>query len=594
MKNCHQEGLASTISNLSALDAWRARLALALIGLAWVLPFQSPNFLEPISSFYGEAAAVVLGFAAVTCLTGRFAWPLVQLPRSSLVFLGFAALILVHVALGRTVYPQQNLLAILYLIWAMAIAALAWRLREIFGLETLAATLSWFALAGALTSAAIGLVQLWGVSSPLQPFMLPQVNGRIFANTGQPNHLASYLSMGIASLTFLYGSGRVRLPIALAALAPLFLVLIASGSRSVWLYLPALLILAMFHRVLRPSPAASRILLLSVVVFAGLLLAPWIAGILLEPSGISVEAIGSRLRSQGMLSPVRFRLWHEAWQMFCNAPLFGQGFRQFPWQHFLLNAQLPPPRAEDLINNNAHNLLLHTMAEFGLAGVAVLAAGFAFWLHGTARNDFSAALWWVLSLAMILGIHSMLEYPLWYAYFLGIAAVVLGASESAATTIGKRTGGRLVRGLMLLLGWIAVANVYQDYRTLQLLHRVPPRDATGENHGPAAALLELQQHSLFAPFVELALARTIVLNREQLGNKVILNEAVMHFAPAPDVVYRQAVLLALDGQEDSARTQWDLAVANYPGERARMLQVLEAVASREVLVAGLATHAKNR
>ena len=106
------------------------------------------------------------------------------------------------------------------------------------------------------------------------------------------------------------------------------------------------------------------------------------------------------------------------------------------------------------------------------------------------RNDFSTSLWWVLSLAVILGIHSMLEYPLWYAYFLGIAAVVLGASESAATTIGKRTGCRLVRGLMLLLGWIAVANVYHDYRTLQFLHRVPPRDAIGASHGPAAASRE--------------------------------------------------------------------------------------------------------
>ena len=201
-----------TISNLSPFDAWRARLALMLIGLAWVLPFQSPNFFEPISSFYGEAAAVVLGLAAVTCLYSRLAWPAIQLPRSSLVFLGFAALILLHVALGRTVYPQQNLLAVLYLIWATAIAAAAWRLREIFGLEALVATLSWFTLAGALTSAAIGLAQLWGGSSPLQPFMLPQVNGRIFANTGQPNHLASYLCMGIASLILLHGAGRVRLP----------------------------------------------------------------------------------------------------------------------------------------------------------------------------------------------------------------------------------------------------------------------------------------------------------------------------------------------------------------------------------------------
>ena len=583
-----------TISNLNAFDAWRARLALALIGLAWVLPFQSPNFFAPISSFYGEAAAVVLGLAAVTCLYGRFSWPVIQLPRSSLVFLGFAALILLHVALGRTVYPQQNLLAILYLIWAMALAALAWRLREMFGLETLVATLSWLTLAGALTSAAIGLAQLLGVSSPLQPFMLPQVNGRIFANTGQPNHLASYLCMGIVSLTFLYGSGRVRLPIALAALAPVLIVLIASGSRSVWLYLPALLILAMFHRMLRPSPAASRILLLTVVVFAGFLLAQWLAVILIEPSGISVEAVGARLRSQGMLSPVRFRLWHEAWLMFCNAPLFGQGFRQFPWQHFLLNAQLPPPRAENVINDNAHNLLLHTMAEFGLAGVAVLVAGIGFWLRGVSRNEFSASMWWVLSLAVILCIHSMLEYPLWYAYFLGIAAVVIGVSESAATMIGKQAGGRMAVVLVLLLGWVAVANIYQDYRVLQSLHRIPPRDAAGERHGPAAALLELQQHSLFAPFVELALARTIVLNREQVENKVILNEAVMHFAPAPDVVYRQAVLLALDAQADAAITQWDLAVANYPGERARILQVLEAVASSEASAVGLATHAKTQ
>ena len=583
-----------TISNLSGFDAWRARLALVLIGLAWVLPFQSPNFFAPISSFYGEAAAVVLGLAAMTCLYGRLAWPVIELPRSSLVFLGFAALILLHVALGRTVYPQQNLLAILYLIWATAIAALAWRLREIFGLETLATTLSWFALAGGLTSAAIGLVQLAGVSSPLQPFMLPQVNGRIYANTGQPNHLASYLCIGIASLTYLFGSGRIRMPTALAALAPLLIVLNVSGSRSVWLYLPALVILAMFHRLLRPSPAASRILLLSVLVCAGFLLVQWLAGILVEPSGISVGAIGSRLHSQGMLSPVRFRLWHEAWLMFCDAPLFGQGFRQFPWQHFLLNAQLPPPRAEEVVNNNAHNLLLHTMGEFGLAGVVVLVAGLAFWLRGVWRNDFSASMWWVLSLAVILGIHSMLEYPLWYAYFLGIAAVVLGASESAPTTIGKRTGGKLVRLLILLLGWIAVANIYQDYRTLQSLHRVPPLDANGERQGPVAALLELQQHSLFAPFVELALARTIVLDREQLGSKAILNEAVMRFAPAPDVVYRQAVLLALDGQEDSARAQWDLAVANYPGERARMLQVLEAVASREAIVTGLVTYAKTK
>jgi O-antigen ligase len=579
-----------TISISGAFATWRARLTLVLIGLAWVLPFLSPNFFEPISSFYGEAAAAMLGLAAITCLYGRSTWPTIQLPRSSLVFLGFAGLILLHIALGRSIYPQQNLLAILYLIWATALASLAWRLREIFGLERLVTVLSWFTLAGALVSAAIGLAQLSGISSPLQPFMLPRVAGRIYANTGQPNHLASYLCMGIASLVFLHDAGRIRLSIAFLAAVPLLIVLVVSGSRSIWLYLPALAILAALHRLLRPSPAASRILLLSVAAFAGFLLAHWLAGMLADTSS-SVQTMGIRVRSEGMLSPVRFRLWHEAWLMFCDAPLFGQGFRQFPWHHFLLNGQLPPPRAENVVNDNAHNLLLHTMAEFGVAGVAMLIAGIGFWLRGVLRNDFSASMWWVLSLASILGIHSMLEYPLWYAYFLGIAAVLLGASESVATTIGKHNGGRTVLVLVLLLGWIAAANIYQDYRTLQSLHRIPARDAAAQARNPAEILLELQRHSLFTPFVELALARTIMLDREQIENKIILNDAVMHFAPAADVVYRQAVLLALDGQEDAARTQWDLAVANYPGDRARILEILTAVASHDSTAAGLAAYA---
>lgn len=557
-----------------------------------MLPFQSPNFFAPISSFYGEAAAAVLGLAAITCLYGRSTWPNVRLPLASLGFLGFAGLILLHIALGRVDYPQQNLLAVLYLIWATALASLAWRLRETFGMERLVTALSWFTLAGALVSAALGLGQLWGISSPLQPFMLPRVAGRIFANTGQPNHLANYLCMGIASLVFLYGCARVRLPIALAAMAPLLMVLVVSGSRSIWLYLPALVFLAALYRVLRPSAIASRILLLSVTALAGFVLAQWLAGMLAEQLPASVQSIGSRVRSDGMLSPVRFRLWHEAWLMFRDAPLFGQGFREFPWQHFLLNAQLPPPRADDVVNDNAHNLVLHTMAEFGLAGVAVLVAGIALWLRSALRSEFSAAMWWVLSLAAILGIHSMLEYPVWYAYFLGIAAVLLGASESAAITIGERTGGRPVLALVLLLGWVASANIYQDYRALQSLHRIAPRDATAEGPSPTAVLLELQQHSLFTPYVELALARTIMLDREQIENKVILNGAVMHFAPASDVVYRQAVLLALDGQQDAARMQWDLAAANFPDDRAGIVQILDNVASREPNATGLAAYAK--
>jgi O-antigen ligase len=535
------------MSNSEVATSLRARMALVLVGLAWVLPFLSPNFLEPIASFYGEVAAMVLGLAALTCLYSRATWPNVQIPRASLMFLGFAGLILCTLRWAARFIPSKTCSRSCISSGQSGSLHSAGVLREIFGLETVAITLSWFVLTGALLSAAIGLMQWWGIPSPLKPFMLPQIHARIYANTGQPNHLADYICLGIASLIFLSGSGRLRLPMTALAATPLLLVLVVSGSRSIWLYLAALLILAAMHWLLRRSRTALRIVCLSLAIFAGFVLAQWLISMTADSPGLQIESITGRVHSEGVLSKIRLRLWHEAWLMLRDAPLLGQGFRQFAWQHFLLNAQLPGTRLQDVLYDNAHNLVFQTGAEFGLAGLLMLGCGAWVWARAVTNHEFSAAMWWVLSAAAILCIHSMLEYPLWYAYFLGIGAVLLGASESAATTIGNRTGGRLVPGLILLLGWMAAANTYQDYRTLQSLHRVQSR-AVADGRSTTEVLLELQQHSLFTPFVELALSRLIALNRERLADKVAVNEAAMHYAPAADVVYRQAILLALMGR----------------------------------------------
>jgi len=523
---------------------------------------------------------VVIGLAAFACLFSRSLWAGIELPRSSVVFLAFAGLILLHILLGRSVYPQQNLLAVLYLLWATASAMLAWRLKQLFGTQTVVAVLCWFVVAGTLANAAIGLMQLWGVQSPLSPFVLPQIRGRVYANTGQPNHLADYLCLGLASLAYLYGVRRLALPYALAAASVLLLVLTASGSRSAWIYLIALVILGLLLQRLRPHPAARRILGFAIACLAGFLAIQWFAGRLLPTAAFSVETISSRLGTEGIQSANRMRMWYAAWQMFLDAPFFGVGFRQFAWQHFLLNAQLPVQRTESAITDNAHNLVFQTMAEFGIAGIAVLCAGLAPMLLAIRRQEPGAHLWWLCAVLAILGIHSMLEYPLWYAYFLGIAAVVLGVSETAAISIGERSRGRVLLVPMLVLGVIATANVYQDYRTLQSLHQIPPHTTGGgarNGESTAAALLELQQHSLFAPFVELALSRLMVLDREQIDDKLAFNGQVMRFAPSADVVYRQAILLALNGQKEAAQAQWQLAEANFPSDRASVIQVMKSM-----------------
>ena len=173
----------------SGRPALPAHLALALLGLACVLPFLSPAFQAPIATFYGEAVAFALGLAAVALMATRSLWTGARLPRIGLMFLGFALLMVLQIALGKAIYGQLNLLGALYVLWAAALAMLANRLVQVFGGATFAATLAWFLVAGTLISALIGLIQLFGVQTPLAPLMLPQLHGRIYANTGQPNHL---------------------------------------------------------------------------------------------------------------------------------------------------------------------------------------------------------------------------------------------------------------------------------------------------------------------------------------------------------------------------------------------------------------------
>jgi O-antigen ligase len=575
-----------------------ARLALFLVGLAWVLPFLSPNFREPISSFYGEAAAIVLGLLAVSCLLFRSMWVGVVLPRSSLVFLAFIALILLHLAIGRHAYAQTNLLAILYLLWALTMAMLASRLREIFGQETLVNALSMFLLSGAVLSALICLWQLWGFKSPLDPYMLPRMDGRIVANTGQPNHLANYLALGIASLGYLHATGKLKLPVTVAAAAVLLVAMELSGSRAVFLYLAALFVVAGIFRFLRPSQMTSRLLGFSAVAAIGgtVVVLTGFADLLTAMPDPAMETLQTRLRSEGMQSWIRMRQWHEAWLMFLDAPVLGIGYHEHAWRHFQLNSLLPPPRLFELPSHHAHNLILHTMAEFGLAGLFALLVGFAAWLLGLKRGGMSAQTWWIFAVAAILGIHSMLEYPLWYAYFLGIAAMLIGVSDPVPVRAGSLQGGKLILMAMLLLGWMAAANIYQDYRTLQSLHRIQPREpggAAGEGGDAATVLLELQQHSLFSPYVELALSRLIVADGRQIKDKLVLNEAVMHFIPTPDVVYRQAVLLALDGRIDEAKNQWDLAEKNFPSSSAGVIASMEGLRERNSAgIPELIRHAK--
>jgi O-antigen ligase len=544
--------------------------ALVAAGLMCLVPFLVPTKSPPIPSFHAELAAVVLGLLALTSLA---AWNgRLDLPRVAWLPIAFVVLLLLQTGLGLIPYPQRAWLAAAYLIWAAALIVLGGLLKQELGLDRVVAWIAWLVLAGALGSAVIGVMQHLESYAFLERWITPSSRQRVWANLAQPNHLADYLMLGLVSAGYLYATGRLRWVYATGATLLIAYVLTLTGSRAPWVYLAALTALSIALRAGGCDPASGRRLqLYSGATLAAFTLlwfgAEWIRPVLeMAPAPTS----GARV-SQASAAEARPQLAQVAWRMFREHPFLGAGFGEFGIQHFLINADLPAPRPRGF-NGHAHNLVLHVMAELGLLGLVALLAGGLPWLLGLLRQPRVPALWWVAGVAAVFAVHSFFEYPLWYAYFLGPAALVLGLGETRTLSLRRNNDRslrrRLVLGGMLALGWVTVVQLTRDFVLLENFHAFRFRyiHANAEIAERSKAMLaEVGRHSLLAPYVDLGLARTIPIDTDRLEEKLLLNRLAMQAFPIDDVVYRQAMLLALSGDVVGAKRQWLRAVASFPG-----------------------------
>jgi hypothetical protein len=67
-----------------------------------------------------------------------------------------------------------------------------------------------------------------------------------------------------------------------------------------------------------------------------------------------------------------------------------------------------------------------------------------------------------------------------------------------------------------------------------------------------------------SPYVDVAYARDITLDMNDIERKLAFTARVMRFAPTGMVAYRHAALLALRGDEANARAVLARAAATYP------------------------------
>jgi O-antigen ligase len=556
------------------------RASLLLIGLAWTVPFLQPYHRFPLTAFYSEYLAFALGLAALAQLLRGESWRNAALPVVALAPIGLILVLAIQVALGRVPHAGQALAAGLYLGWAALLMLLGQVLRREIPLARIATILAWFLLAGGLLQVLVGMVQHYHLTAPpLGALVAGKRVPQIFGNLAQPNHYAACVSLSLASVAYLYASRRLHVAVAAGGAALFLTVLVLSGSRSVWLYLAAFLVLAFLLDRMQRSDESRRLALFAVGLVPGLYAAQVLATLpFMQPADGPLVTTADRLFEVATGIEHRLPLWINAWRMFLEAPVLGAGFGQFAWEHFVHRA------ADGAIGtglyNHAHNVVLQLLAELGAVGALIVVGAVVVWIVDLRRTKFAPEEWWVGALLSVIGIHSMLEYPLWYAYFLGMAALLLGLGAERNITVRNVRAVRVAVAFLLAAGCFNLASVLSPYRDFERLafSAFPQSSQAPSKQDFAAAMMRVHREPILTPYVELALALGAAVDADRWQTQLELNTRAMHVAPLDVVVYRQAFLLALAGEAEAARTQLERSLRVYPEEAATLILELEELA----------------
>ena len=444
-------------------------------------------------------------------------------------------------------------------------------------------------LLAALLAAVIGLLQYFWGDVGLAPWVQPSSPGQAIGNLRQRNQQASLMSLGVWALLWLVAQLHVRLegrpgsqeaPLQrmlptgrpwpgwlMGLLLAWTLTLLAAGSAATasrtgaaqWLLMVLLLVLW--------RPANGRLVLGLGLV--GLLLygvMGWLLpGLLLDWTGFSTEGLFSRLAGDPQVCSSRQVLWSNVLYLIAQKPWTGWGWGELDYAHYMT---LFPGERFCALLDNAHNLPLHLAVELGLP-VALLACGAA--VVGVLRarpwresDPVRQLAWGILA---IVGLHSMVEFPLWYGPFQLVTLLALALLWRRELLRWARSpvlvGGSLVA--LAVVGAVAAGAVWDYYRVSQLYRPLPQRSLAYQGD----TLAKVSNTPLFTNQVDFALLTTTELTRENAPQVHTLATELLHYSPEPRVIEALIESALLLGRDDEVAFQLRRYRAAYPDEHAR-------------------------
>lgn len=526
-----------------------ASLPLAWLSLLLCLAFLLPNHYSPWLSFHQEALAAI----ALVPIGVWAACNLRRIPWLAWVLSALAMTPFLQWAIGLIPYLGDASVHALYLagaVWAMLAGyAASQRATSVAELDELLKPL-WLALiAAAIVSVGMATHQ-WldlGISG-LFIADLP-LGGRPFANLAQPNHLATLLLL--AAVGVWYGWEKRWLSTSTACLTVAFLLvgMVLTGSRSVWLAIAWFVPVVTWAKFrckfrLKVVSLLALVLLFFALSYAKPGAEAWLQ---LADTGAAVERLGQT------------QLRILAWRAFLDAamlePWWGYGWGQIAAAQFRVAHD--HPGLTDIFFNT-HNVVLDLVIWLGFPVALLSTLMMLLWVFNClSRSREINAFLPLMAVCIVFG-HSMVEFPIAYAYFLVPTGFWMGVVSAATEPTVQKQRPRLgLRGRMLIVG-VSLATAYMlmvvtnDY--------LPFEDDWREQQFVEARIEGARTESLVQPRVldqlqgMMQLQRYSPLTQSSPADLHWVQDVAERY-PYPSFRFKYALLLAMSGRSDAATMQ---------------------------------------
>jgi O-antigen ligase len=406
-------------------------------------------------------------------------------------------------------------------------------------------------VAAGLISSVFGLLQYLGYATDFSPWINHTSLGEAFANLRQRNQFATLTVLALAALLglALLRQKPVSRPVQVLFLLAAALLAMGNALSSSRTGLVQMGMLALFAPLVWSGwrAALPRNMLVVAVLSYCLCLAflPWLVG-----SDFFSLGLVARLNTVDVVCTSRLTLWSNVLHLIAQKPWLGWGWGELSYAHH--SALYAGPRFCDILDN-AHNLPLHLAVELGLPIALVLCTAFVVWVWSQKpwreRDAMRQMAWAVLVLILL---HSMLEYPLWYGPFQMTAGLCFMFLWRAKKTVKTPMTFSVLPGFTALV--LAVSFLYAawDYhRVSQIYLPSALRDAVYRDD----TLAKINRTWLFvgqARFATLMLTPLDVSNAQWIFDTSGL---LMHFSPEPRVVERRIESASMLGFVDEAEAQ---------------------------------------